>query len=44
MHHLLNEVRTDRSIGMDFNLFEAWPLGDMLRNHVRVVIKLMTGL
>ena len=44
MHHLLDEVRTDRSISMDFNLLEARPLGDMLRNHVWVVIKVMTGL
>ena len=44
MHHLLDEVRTDRSIGMDFNLLEAWPLTNMLGNHVWVVFKVMTGM
>ena len=38
MHHLLDEVRADRSIGMNLNLFEARPLANCLRSHVRVVV------
>ena len=37
MHHLLDEVRADRSIGMNFNLFEARPLANLLGYYVWVV-------
>ena len=38
MHHLLDEVRTDRSIGMNLNLFEARPFVNRLRSYVRFVV------
>ena len=38
MHHLLDEVRADGSISVDFNLLEAWPFVNSLRSHVRFVM------
>ena len=38
MHHLLDEVRADGSIGVDLNLLKAWSLVNCLRSHVRFVM------
>ena len=37
MHHFLDEVRADRSIGMDLNFLEARPLANLLGYYVWVV-------